>query len=196
MEYFIMSDVFEYSSLEKHLSRVLGCKADLVHSVWFELKLDNFENGNDIKELRQIVHKYEIMLGLLGKLSNVYSSIPDNEKSRLSVDGNRINSALNLLSKELAELQSHRKEVINRNPSQGGKDPRADQLAEFVAAVFERSNRPITYGIRDNAPTTDFCRAVQKTLQTCECHVSEIGFKVYPSNWRQPALKAYLKTKP
>lgn len=191
-----MSDVFEYSSLEKHLSRVLGSQAELVHSVWFELKLDNFENGNDIKQLREIVQKYEIMLGLLGKLSNVYSSFPDNEKSRLSIEGNKVNSALNLLTNELEELRSHRKEVIKRNPSQGGKDSRADQLAEFVAVVFERSKRPITFGHRDNAPTTDFCRSVEETLQICESHVLEIGFKVYPSNWRQPAHKAYLKRKP
>ena len=183
-------------------SIVLKREPDLVRLIWQELKLDNFEDVHDIKELNEIIKTYHQMMKLTDKLKANYNNLPEDERQRLHIEahllGNsetddKIAHCLYTLSNELDSLVSHRRHVRERNPTTGGKDPRADQLAELVARIFEQTNQPITFGHRGNEPTTGYCRAVKETLEICEATLLDRDYKLHLSNWRQPAHKAFVK---
>ena len=191
-----------FSRLERRLANSLNCTPKLVNSIWQELKLDDFEDVHDLKELGDITKTYHQMLKLIDKLKAHYNNLPEDERQRLQVEahllGNseaddKIAHCINTLNQELDSLISHRQHVKDRNPTTGGKDPRADQLAELVARIFEQTNQPITFGHRENEPTTDFCRAVKETLEICEAKLLDRDYKLYLSNWRRPAHKAFVK---
>ena len=197
-----MTNDIGFSQQEIRLSDALNCTPELVHSVWQELKLDNFEDVHDIKELNDITKIYHQMMKLIDKLKVHYNNLPEDERQRLQIEshllgnreaGNQIAHCIDTLSRELESLVSHRQHVRERNPTTGGKDPRADQLAELVARIFEQTNQPITFGHRENEPTTDFCRAVKETLEICEAKLLDRDYKLHLSNWRQPAHKAFVK---
>ena len=190
------------SRQEKRLAQALNCTPELVRAVWHELKLDNFEDVHDIKELNEITKTYHQMMKLTDKLKANYNNLPEDERQRLQIEahllGNceavdKVAHCLDTLSRELESLVSHRQHVKDRNPTTGGKDPRADQLPELVARIFEQTNQPITFGHRENEPTTDFCRAVKETLEICEAKLLDRDYKLHLSNWRQPAHKAFVK---
>jgi hypothetical protein len=130
-------------------------------------------------------------------------SLPDNEKDRLHVEGGQLIQKIKDLRSELHELLEHRKSVIDRNPSVGGQDARADRLAEFVAVIFEETGRSVTFGHFEGEPTTDFGRTVREVLDICDnkrLEVTEMtdkhySTKTYITNWRQPAHKAAKKRK-
>lgn len=183
------------------LADALNCKPNLVRSVCQELNLDNFENVHNIKELGGIINTYHQMIKLTDKLKAHYENLPEDERQRLQVEArllayteadNKIAHCLDTLSKELDSNVVHRQHIKDRNATTGGKDPRADQLAELVARIFEETNQPVTFGHRENEPTTDFCRAVKKTLEICEATLLDEGYKLHLSNWRQPAHKAFV----
>ncbi len=197
-----MTKEIGFSVKEKLLAKTLNCEPQIVRSLWYQLKLDNFENIHNIKLIKEVSKTYAKMVELTQSLHKLYEKLPEDEKTRLLIQAqllgqqtqeNNIEALLNDLNKELCGLLAHRKHVEERNPSRGGKDPRADQLAEFVACIFEASERPITYGHRENKPTTDFGRAVQKTLEICDAILLETDYNIYPSNWRQPAYKAFVR---
>ena len=58
--------------------------------------------------------------------------------------------------------------MMDRNPSFGGQDARADRLAEFVAVIFEETGRSVTFGHFEGEPTTDFGRTVREVLDICD----------------------------
>lgn len=206
-----MTEEIQFSVKEKSLAIALNCEPELVRSLWYQLKLDNFEKIEDINQIKEVSKTYikmqdltQKLHGLTKKLNNLYDSLPEDEKIRLllqahlldqQTQGNKVETLLNELDVELGFLMAHRKHVYDRNPTRGGKDPRADQLAEFVACVFEASDRHITFGQRENKPTTNFGRAVQECLEICGIKLIETNNKVYLSNWRQPAYKAFRKRK-
>lgn len=191
-----------FSKREKRLATALSCSPELIRFVWQELKLDNFEDVHDIKQLTDISKTYKQMIKQTDKLMHLYGTLPEDERQRLNIEAqlqgfihgaDKLEALLNVLIKELNELIAHRKHVKERNPTKGGKDPRADQLAELVARIFEETNRPITYGHREELPTTEFGRAVQTTLEICEAKLLDTDDRLYLSNWRQPAHKAFVK---
>lgn len=191
-----------FSRLEIRLANSLNCTPKLVNSVWQELKLDNFEDVHNIKELNDITKTYHQMMKLIDKLKAHYNNLPEDERQRLQIEAHLLGNTeaddniahcLDTLSDELDSLVFHRQHVKGRNPTTGGMDPRADQLAELVARIFEDTNQPITYGHRENEPTTDFCRAVKKTLEICEAKLLDRDYKLHLSNWRRPAHKAFVK---
>ena len=197
-----MTSKIGFSRQEIRLAEALMCEPDLVRSVWQELKLDNFEDVHELKELTEITKTYHQMMKLTDKLKANYNNLPEDERQRLQIEshllgnseaGDKIVHCIDTLSRELESLVSHRQHVKDRNPITGGKDPRADQLAELVARIFEQTNQPITFGHRENEPTTDFCRAVKVTLEICEAKLLDRDYKLHLSNWRQPAHKAFVK---
>lgn len=197
-----MTNYDGFSRQETRLARALNCAPDLVRSAWQELNLDDFEDVHDIKELGEIAKTYHQMMKLTDKLKAHYNNLPEDERQRLQVEahllgdseaGNKIAQYIDKLSKALDSHVAHRLHVKERNPTTGGQDPRADQLAELVARIFEETKKPITYGHIENEPTTDFCRAVKETLEICEATLLDRDYKRHLSNWRQPAHKAFVK---
>ena len=68
----------------------LNCELELVRSLWYQLKLDNFENMLDINQIKEVSKTYITMQELTRKLddlnkklNNLYDSLPEDEKIRL-----------------------------------------------------------------------------------------------------------------
>ena len=193
-----------YSSIRvKRLTTTLGCSLSLVQQIWQGLHLDINEDPNELIELKAIVKQYRSLLQSTDRISAKVDSLPDNEKDRLHVEGGQLIQKIKDLRSELHELLEHRKSVIDRNPSVGGQDARADRLAEFVAVIFEETGRSVTFGHFEGEPTTDFGRTVREVLDICDnkrLEVTEMtdkhySTKTYITNWRQPAHKAAKKRK-
>ena len=193
-----------YSSIRvKRLTTTLGCSLSLVQQIWQRLHLDINEDPNELIELKAIVKQYRSLLQSTDRISAKVDSLPDNEKDRLHVEGGQLIQKIKDLRLELHELLEHRKSVIDRNPSVGGQDARADRLAEFVAVIFEETGRSVTFGHFEGEPTTDFGRTVREVLDICDnkrLEVTEMtdkhySTKTYITNWRQPAHKAAKKRK-
>ena len=193
-----------YSSIRaKRLTTALGCSPSLVQQVWQRLHIDINEDPNELIELKAIVKQYRSLVQSTDRISAKVDSLPDNEKDRLHVEGGQLIQKIKDLRSELHELLEHRKSVIDRNPSVGGQDARADRLAEFVAVIFKETGRPVTFGHFEGEPTTSFGKAVREVLSICENNRLEVTemtdkhyhTKTYITNWRQPAHKAAKKHK-
>ena len=193
-----------YSSIRaKQLTTTLACSPSLVQQVWQRLHIDINEDPNELIELKAIIKQYRSLLQSTDRISAKVDNLPDNEKGRLHVEGGQLTQKIKDLRSELHELLVHRKSVIDRNPSVGGQDARADRLAEFVAVIFEETGRLVTFGHFEGEPTTDFGRTVREVLDICEnkrLDVTEVTAKryrtkTYITNWRQPAHKAAKKRK-
>ena len=190
-----------YSSIRaRQLTTVLGCSPSLVQQIWQRLHLDINEDPNELIELKAIVKQYRSLLQSTDRISAKVDSLPNNEKDRLHVEGGQLIQKIKDLRSELHELLEHRKSVIDRNPSFGGQDARADRLAEFVAVIFEETGRSVTFGHIEGEPTTDFGRTVREVLDICDNKRLEVTDKhhrisAYITNWRQPAHKAAKKRK-
>ena len=193
-----------YSSIRaKRLTTTLGCSLSLVQQVWQRLHLDINEDPNELIELKAIVKQYRSLVQSTDRISAKVDGLPDNEKDRLHIEGGQLIQKIKDLRSELHELLEHRKSVIDRNPSVGGQDARADRLAEFVAVIFEETGRSVTFGHFEGEPTTDFGRTVREVLDICDnkrLEVTEMtdkhySTKTYITNWRQPAHKAAKKRK-
>ena len=182
------------------LSRLLACTPSLVQQVWQRLHIDINEDPNELIELKAIVKQYRSLLQSTDRISAKVDILPDNEKDRLHVEGGQLIQKIKDLRSELHELLEHRKSVIDRNPSVGGQDARADRLAEFVAVIFEETGRSVTFGHFEGEPTTDFGKKVREVLDICDNKRLEVTDKhhrisAYITNWRQPAHKAAKKRK-
>ena len=126
-----------YSSIRaKRLTTTLGCSLSLVQQIWQRLHLDINEDPNELIELKAIVKQYRSLVQSTDRISAKVEGLPDNEKDRLNVEGGQLIQKIKDLRSEFHELLEHRKSVIDRNPSVGGQDARADRLAEFVAVIF------------------------------------------------------------
>ena len=95
-----------------------------MRSVWQELKLDNFEDVHELKELAEITKAYHQMMKLTDKLKVHYNNLPEDERQRLHIEahllgnseaGDKIVHCLDTLSDELESLVSHRQHVRERN---------------------------------------------------------------------------------
>ena len=193
-----------YSSIRaKRLTTTLSCSLSIVQQVWQRLHLDINEDPNELIELKAIVKQYRSLVQSTDRINAKVDSLPDNEKDRLHVEGGQLIQKIRDLRSELHELLEHRQSVIDRNPSFGGQDARADRLAEFVAVIFEETGRSVTFGHFEGEPTTDFGRTVREVLVICDnkrLEVTEMTdkhyhTKTYITNWRQPAHKAAKKRK-
>ena len=190
-----------YSSIRaKRLTTTLGCSLSLVQQIWQRLHLDINEDPNELIELKAIVKQYRSLVQSTDRISAKVEGLPDNEKDRLHVEGGQLIQKIKGLRSEFHELLEHRKSVIDRNPSVGGQDARADRLAEFVAVIFEETGRSVTFGHFEGEPTTDFGRTVREVLDICDNKRLEVTDKqhrisAYITNWRQPAHKAAKKRK-
>ncbi|MDB9890018.1 hypothetical protein OAD74_01355 [Alphaproteobacteria bacterium] len=185
------------------MTTTLGCSPSLVQQVWQRLHIDINEDPNELIELKAIVKQYRSLVQSTDRISAKVDGLPDNEKDRLHIEGGQLIQKIKDLRSELHELLEHRQSVIDRNPSFGGQDARADRLAEFVAVIFEETGRSVTFGHFEGEPTTDFGRKVREVLDICDnkrLEVTEMtdkhySTKTYITNWRQPAHKAAKKRK-
>ena len=201
-----MSDhkAYEFNSVfdkqVSDLAQALGCKPGLVIEIWQKLHLDVNEDPHELASLKSIVKQYDTMIDMTEEILSKTDALPAQEKDRLLVEGDLLLRRINTLKDELCGLRDHRQGVIDRNPNVGGKDTRADNIAEFVALIYEATNRQVTFGHLNGEPTTDFGKSVRQMLEILANKRLEVTDKnhrisTHITNWRQPAHKAAKRRK-
>jgi len=179
----------------RRLSLALDCHTNLVDKVWRDLHLDRFDDPADLNDIRDAVASYDSAVKHVKRLIKLLEGLPVSEEERLLVARSDLIKTsirtLRDLNDELVSLHAHRQSILDRNPSAGGSDPRANLLAELVAVIFEKTNRKVAFGLLDGEPSTLFCKAVRDVLLICDNKRSVEEFDVKISSWRQPARKAF-----
>jgi hypothetical protein len=179
----------------RRLSVALDCDINLVDKVWKDLNLDRFDDPADLNDIRDAVASYDSAIKHVKRLIKLLEGLPVSEEERLLVARNDLIKTsvktLRNLNDELVSLHAHRQSVLDRNPSAGGSDPRADLLAELVAVIFEKTNRKVAFGLLDKEPSTLFCKAVRDVLLISDNKRSVKNDNAKISSWRQPARKAF-----
>ena len=179
----------------KRISAALNCDVALTEEVWNDLNLDQFDDPADLNDIRDVVVSYDSAIKHVKRLIKLLEGLPVSEEERLLVARNDLIKTsiktLRNLDDELVSLHAHRQSVLDRNPSAGGSDPRADLLAELVAVIFEKTNRKVAFGLLNKEPSTVFCKAVRDVLLICDNKRRVEEFDVKISSWRQPARKAF-----
>ena len=179
----------------KRISAALNCDVALTEEVWNDLNLDQFDDPADLNDIRDVVVSYDSAIKHVKRLIKLLEGLPVSEEERLLVARNDLIKTsiktLRNLDDELVSLHAHRQSVLDRNPSAGGSDPRADLLAELVAVIFEKTNRKVAFGLLDKEPSTLFCKAVRDVLLICDNKRSVKNDNAKISSWRQPARKAF-----
>ena len=179
----------------KRIAASIGCHTGIVSEIWADLGMDLLDDPNELGNIREAVSIYGSAAKHTRQVYNLLSSLPRTELERLNVSRDKILTGsldgLKELSQELEELYQQRNSVIERNKSTGGKDPRADALAELVARIFIKTGKKITFGQMDDEPTTDFCRAVKEVLIICDNKRHSPEELAPHTKWRSPAQKAF-----
>ena len=185
----------EHNITFKRLADSIGCNTDIISEIWANLAMDLLDDPNELGDIRDSVNIYGSAAKHTRQVYNLLSGLPRAELERLNVARDKIITGsldgLKELSQELEELYQQRSSVVERNKSTGGKDPRADAIAELVARVFIKTGKKITFGQVDDEPTTDFCRAVQEVLVICDNKRYSPEELAPHTNWRSPAQKAF-----
>jgi len=186
------------------MAEYLSCDPKIVFDLYYELKIDAFSDLETVARLKPDAEKYETALAhvkkansALGKLSSFEHAVFDIAKSQL---------LQNLKDAEL-ELEGSVKIIstmISRSKTIGSRNKKADAIAELIAQIFIKLDRPISFGVSSmstkNLPSTDFGRAVQKGLEIFHVYgfpVDENGkHELGPrANWRSPAKRAFQKVR-
>jgi hypothetical protein len=179
----------------KRVSEATGCNAETVSEIWADLGMDLLDDPNELGDIREAVSIYGSAAKHTRQVYNLLSGLPRTELERLNVARDKIVTGsldgLQELSQELEELYEQRNSVVERNKSTGGKDPRADAIAELVARIFIKTGKKITFGQMDDEPTTDFCRAVKEVLIICDNKRHSPEELAPHTKWRSPAQKAF-----
>ena len=185
----------EHNITFRRIAGSIGCQTDIVSMIWADLGMDLLDDPKELRDVRESVSIYGSAAKHTQRVYNLLSGLPKAELERLAISQDTIIAgsleSLKELSEELEGLYQHRRSVVKRNKSNGGKDPRADAIAEMVAWIFIKMGEEITFGQMDDEPTTDYCRAVKEVLVICDNkrHSPE---ELSPyTNWRSPAQKAF-----
>lgn len=190
------ADLESYNNVTfKRISEVTGCNAKTVSEIWADLGMDLLDDPSELGDIREAVSIYGSAAKHTSQVYNLLSRLPQAELERLNVARDKIVTdtldGLKELSQELEALHQQRNSVVERNKSTGGKDPRADAIAELVAQIFIKTGKKITFGQMDDEPTTDFCRAVREVLVICDNKRHSPEALAPHTKWFSPAQKAF-----
>ncbi|MDE0784530.1 MAG: hypothetical protein OSB34_15295 [Planktomarina sp.] len=190
----------------KLFAEYLKCDPSLVREVYRKINIDLHTNVEDTVELRRSVEIYKDASKLAKRLRKVISQLPEIEKTVLSLSDSSPDLIPNIswIEKDLKELFDGRSWHLDRNRTKGGRNIKADLVAEMVLAIMVSLDRKVTYGVDNYSeaeePATEFTRAVKKALEIFRAYkkTGELGAKLDPGgiiHWRQPAHKAFLRMK-
>lgn len=185
----------EHNITFKRIAGSIGCHTGIVSEIWADLGMDLLDDPNELGDIREAVRIYGSAAKHTSQVYNLLAGLPRTELECLSVARDKIITGsldvLRELSRELEELYQQRNSVIERNKSTGGKDPRADAIAELVARIFIKIGKKITFGQMDDEPTTDFCRTVREVLVICDNKRHSPEALAPHTKWLSPAQKAF-----
>ena len=193
----------------------LQCDALLVEEVYTISATAVIPDPEEAQETTKTLKTYRKALKHLERLEAALAQLPDIEHGVFQIQRNHWSEAIPTLREGLRSSLMVAQERKRLAAGRGQTNHQAKAIAEFVAKVFERLNRPVTFGVNpyDDEPSTDFGRAVQKCLTIYNTraapkktlHYTKSGtqsppFELIengaPADWRRPAEAAFNSRKP
>ena len=181
------------------LSEYLEFDPNRLLEIYLELEIDKYSGRDDMSEFKKARKIYRSAHASIEKAKSHLSDLSNFEKVALTLSRSTA-EILTRIDQSLADLKaviSAREQRISNNQTRGGgRDARADKIAELVAKVLIEKKRPITFGISAhdaNEPSTDFGRGVKKAFEIL--NVTEGGNIEKAKIWRYPAKRAFEKYK-
>jgi hypothetical protein len=199
----------------EELAAYLQCDASLVEAVYATSATAIVPDPEEAQETTKTTESYENALKHFERFEEALAQLPDIERAVLELQNDRWAQTIRTIKQEMLSSLSIAKRRKERAAGRGPTNHKANAIAEFVAQVFEKLNRPITFGIsgHDDGPSTDFGKAVQKCLAIYDVralpktsiHCSqnpsqklapfELRENGSPAHWRRPAQAAYERRK-
>ena len=166
--------------------------------IYLELEIDKYSGRDDMSEFKKARKIYRSAHASIEKAKSHLSDLSNFEKVALTLSRStaEIFTRIDQSLVDLKAVISAREQRISNNQTRGGRDARADKIAELVAKVLIEKKRPITFGISAhdaNEPSTDFGRGVKKAFEIL--NVTEGGNIEKAKIWRYPAKRAFEKYK-
>ena len=175
----------------------LECKPSLVFEIYYSLGVDNFSDLERMQDLKHALDAYSAALSALKMTQAALRRLSSFELATLDITGSVLRENIADGVNELGALTKSREAMVAKSRSSGGRNVKADILAEMVAKIFIALDRPVTFGISaqtSNQPSTPFGRAVQQAINTFHafelsknCELGENAF------WRYPAKRAFMR---
>ena len=193
----------------------IQCDASLVQELNVASKTAVIPDPEEAQEIAKTVAAYANALKHLERFEEALTKLPDIERGVFQIQKDHWSEAIPSLKEGLLSSMIVAQKRIGRGSGQGRANHKANAIAEFVAQVFEKLNRPITFGIsgHDNGPSTDFGKAVQKCLTIYNVRSApkktihyarsitkpvaplEVIENGNPADWRRPTQAAYMRRK-
>ena len=193
----------------------LQCDALLVEEVYTISATAFIPDPEEAQETTKTLKTYRKALKHLERLEEALRQLPDIEHGVFELQRGHWSEALPTLKEGMLSSVGVAERRKERAAGQGPTNHKANAIAEFVAQVFEKLNKPITFGIsgHDEGPNTDFGKAVQKCLEIYNVRAAPIKTIHYATNrtkpvapfelvkegnladWRRPAQAAYERRK-
>ena len=184
------------------MAEYLSCEPKIIFDLFNELKIDSFSDLETMARLKPDAVKYETALANVKKANSALEKLSRFEHAVFDIAQSRLLQNLTDAELELEGLVKRISATISKSKSIGSRNKKADAIAELLAQIFIKLDRPITFGVSSmstkNLPSTDFGRAVQKGLEIFHVYgfpvdengKNELGPR---ANWRAPAERAFQK---
>lgn len=192
-----MREYAQHNFAINSFAEYLECDPRIIFDIHLELKVDQFSDLEEMSDLRNSSKIYSEALAGLKKAHNGLKGLSSLEMAALKISRSDLLDNIKQGVIELDELHQSRHAMLSQNRSNGGRNIKADIIAELVARVFIKLERSVTFGssaYKTGQPSTPFGRAVQEALKTF--HVFDKpknGALGETTFWRYPAKRAFEK---
>ena len=167
----------------------LQCDALLVEEVYTTSAIAVIPDPEEAQETRQTLETYKVAIKHFERFEAALEQLPDVERGVFKIQKDHWSETILDLKKGLLSSFMVSQKRKERAAGQGRTNHQANAIAEFVAQVFEKLNKPITFGISGHGegPNTDFGKAVKKCLGIYDVRAAPIKTMHYSTSRTKPA---------
>ena len=129
------------------LADYLNCEPQMVFEIYYELRIDDYADLEQMADLRIPSEKYEDALIAIERAQKILRSLSSFENGTLSITDSKLIQNIGSSVEELRSICRVRKNRIKNSQSFGGKNVKADAIAELVARIFIERKRTLSFGL-------------------------------------------------
>ena len=176
----------------------INCEPELIQELYFKhkvsLTLDNERKASVNRELSALQTVSNNLDRAVKALDGI-SYYDDHLRTTLKLQGLDFQSQIGELNDTLKQNIGFFRASLVDETSRTGSDKKANTVAEFVAAVFLATNKPVSFGTTANdssEPSTPFGRAVRAALTIFKVYRKPTAPHLTPkiAHWKRPAERA------
>lgn len=176
----------------------IQCDPELAQEMYFKHKvssmLDNEQKASSVREL-DVLQIVSNNLDRAAKAFEGLSPYDDQLSNTLRIQGLDLKTQVEDLNRTLKDNIRFFNAVIAEETSGTGSDHKANTVAQFVAAVFLKIDRPVRFGTKpsdSSEPSTPFGRAVRDALVIFKVYRKPKSAHLPPeiAHWKRPTERA------